>query len=89
MGTEGSGPLQFSYPTDVAFNVRNNKVYLVENDNHRVHVLNSDLTFSSTFGKRGNGKGQFNEPYAISCDNAGKVYVADIVSKSSRQRESS
>ncbi len=45
--------------------------------NHRVHILNSDLTFSSSFGKYGSGKGQFNCPQDIACDRTGKVYVAD------------
>ncbi len=44
-------------------------------DNHRVRVLNSDLTFSSLFGKKGSGKGQFHEPYDIACDSTGNVYV--------------
>ena len=43
----------------------------------RVQVLNSDLTFSSTFGKKGSGKGQFATPWGIACDSTGKVYVAD------------
>ena len=50
VGTYGSGPLQFSYPTDTAFNTSNNKVYVAGNGNHHVQVLNSDLTFSSSFG---------------------------------------
>ena len=51
--------------------------------NHRVRVLNSDLTFSSSFGKQGSGKGQFSNPWGIACDKTGKVYV---VSKSSQLR---
>ena len=58
-GRKGSGPLQFGCPTDIAFNTINNKVYVVDNRNNRIQVLNSDLTFSSTFGKQGSGKGQF------------------------------
>ena len=77
VGTEDSGPLQFSPPTDIAFNTSNNKVYVVDNENHCVQVLNSDLTFSSTFGKQGSGKGQFSDPWGITCDSTGKVYVAD------------
>ena len=46
-------------------------------DNDRVQVLNSDLTFSNTFGKKGSGKGQFDSPWGIACDSTGKVYVAD------------
>ena len=77
VGTEGSGPLQFSCLTDIAFNMSNNKVYVMDNGNHCVQVLNSDLTFSSTFGKQGSSKGQFSFPRGIACDSTGKVYVAD------------
>ena len=79
VGSKGSGPLQFNYPMDVAINPSNDKVYVVENRNHRVQVLNSDLTFSSTFGRAlaGSGKGQFIDPWGIACDKTGKVYVAD------------
>ena len=41
---------------------RGSKVYVTDTDNHRILVLNPDLTFSSTFGKRGSGKGQFDDP---------------------------
>ena len=72
-----SGPLQFSLPADIAFNTSNNKVYVTDNGESRVKVLNSDLTFFSTFGRQGSGKGQFSNPWGIACDSTGKVYVAD------------
>ena len=50
---------------------------MVDHWNHRVQVLNSDLTFSSTFGKEGSGKGQFKYPWNIACDSTGKMYVTD------------
>ena len=50
---------------------------MTERYNNRVQILNSDLTFSSTFGKKGSGKGQFDWPYGVTCDRAGSVYVAD------------
>ena len=77
VGTKGSGPLQFNDPYDVTFNATNNKVYVIDRCNDRVQVLNSDLTFSSTFGNKGSGKGQFKHPEGISCDSTGKVYVTD------------
>ena len=77
VGTKGSGPLQFDHPNDITFNSSNNKVYIAGNCNCHVQVLNSDLTFSSTFGKDGSGKGQFSYPCGIACDSTGKVYVAD------------
>ena len=52
----------------------NNKVYVTDVNNQ---VLNSDLTFSSTFGKSGSGKVKFGSPHGVACDSTGKVYVAD------------
>ena len=66
VGTGGSGPLQFAYPRDIAIS---DKVYVVDYGNHRIQVLNSDLTFSHTFGKKGSGKGQFQW---LACDSTGK-----------------
>ena len=77
VGTRGSGHLQFSFPTGIAFSASNNKVYVTDAYNDRIQVLNSDLTFSSTFGESGSGKGQFSNPHGIACDSTGKVYVAD------------
>ena len=57
VGAKGKGPLQFDLPTDIVLNAANKKVYVTDCWNHRVQVLNSDLTFSSSFGKRGSGKG--------------------------------
>ena len=76
VGTIGrSGHLQFNYPWDIA--ISNNKVYVTDFGNNRIQVLHSDLTFSSTFGKEGSGKGQFNYPQGIACGSTGNVYVTD------------
>ncbi len=72
VSTASYGP----HPHGIAFNRSNNKVYLVV-FNDCVTILNPDLSFSKSFGKRGRGKGQFNYPYDVACDSTGKVYVAD------------
>ncbi len=72
----GAGPLQLLHPKDVAFNTSNCLVYVVYDDNC-VKVLQSDLTFHSTLGKKGKGKGEFTSPRGIACDSSGNVYVAD------------
>ncbi len=69
--------VKFSSPNGIAFNSSNNKIYVADKDNHRVQVLNSDLTYSSTIGRQGSGNGEFYHPCGISCDSTGKVYVAD------------
>ena len=77
VGTKGSGPLQFNEVRDIAINTSNRRVYVVDKNNDRIQVLNSDLTFSNIFGKYGRNKGEFVFPWAIACDSTGNVYVAD------------
>ena len=79
--TKGSGPLLFSRfkAKDIAINTSNNKVYVVDHNNHRIQILNSDLTIYNTIGKYGLNKGEFSYPWAIACDSTGNVYVADFM----------
>ena len=77
VGAKGKGPLQFDCPTDIVLNAANKKVYVADSRNDRVQVLNSDLTFSTSFGKHGSGKGQFDYLCGIACDRTGNVYVVD------------
>ena len=77
VGAFGKRPLQFNWPTYIAFNASNKKFYVTEWSNHRVQVLNSDLTFYNSFGKHGSGNGQFKYPHGIACDSTGKLYVSD------------
>ena len=78
VGTEGTEQLQFRRAKDITFNTHNKKVYVVDNENCRIQVLNSDLTFSNIIGgKRGSKSGQFALPWGVTCDSTGNVYVAD------------
>ena len=77
-GPKGLQPLCFNQPKDVAWNPQTCQLCIVDS-NHRVQVLNSDYTFSATFGKLGKKHGYFNDPYGIACDSAGCIYVADTM----------
>ena len=77
VGTEGTGQLQFINPMDIAFNSHNKKLYVVDNKNHRIQVLNSDLTlFDVIDKKRGSQNGDITHPWGVTCDSTGNVYVA-------------
>ena len=77
VGDSGStGHLKFHRPTGITFSSVNSKVY-VTGGYDCVQILNSNLTFSGTFGRHGSGKGHFQGPHGIACDSLGKVYVAD------------
>ena len=77
VGTCGSGRLQFQLPVSVTVHPQTHKVYVADCYNHRIQVLNSDLTYSSSFGRQGSNNGEFNCPYDLATDSDGNVYVAD------------
>ena len=78
VGKEGSGPLEFNCPYGVTISPLTGQIYIADCDNHRIQVLNPDLTFSHTFGTKGSAEGQFKNPRDIAIDRQGLVYVTDI-----------
>ena len=77
VGTQGSGQLQFSNPVGIKINPQTKRVYVADKNNHRVQVLQPDLTFFSSFGSHGNGPGELYYPYDVAFDSASNVYVVD------------
>ena len=77
VGSQGSGQLQFSTPFAITYNDTNNRVYVCDTCNHRITILNHDLTFHSSFGSKGSDAGQFSCPEGISVDTTGRILVAD------------
>ena len=67
----------FKHPTGITTHPLNRKIYVADAGNHRIQILNPDLTLSSSFGCRGDDNGQFYEPYDVACDSSGDVCVTD------------
>ena len=80
IGTKGNGPLQFRHPQEIAYSKYNGKIYVVDGY-HRVQILNTDLTFVSSFGQMGQEKGQLFNPHGVVCDDSGTVYVVEWSNK--------
>ena len=77
VGSKGSGQLQFNQSFAIAYNHTNNRVYVCDTGNHRITMLNHDLTFHGSFGSKGSQAGQITYPDGISVDIKGNVLVAD------------
>ena len=77
VGKKSNGPLQFNVPDGIAISPITGQVYIADKDNHRIQVLNPDLTFSHSFGSEGSANGQFVYPCDIAIDSQGLVYVTD------------
>ena len=74
----GDGPLQLHYPTRIAVHPTTGQIFIADSNNHRIQVLNKDLTYSHSFGKRGSSPEQFHCPCDVTFDNEGYLYVADF-----------
>ena len=73
-----SKPLLFNIPSGVTISHTTGCIYVADQKNHRIQVLNPDLTFSYLFGSKGSAEGQFSFPEFIAIDNQGLVYISDI-----------
>ena len=80
VGRRGSGNLEFDYPVGISINHKNKKVYVCDRWNHRVQILNEDLTFSSNITGIDSAcweDGYFKFPWDVTFDSTGNVYIAD------------
>jgi sugar lactone lactonase YvrE len=80
----GNGTGTFLDPTGIVYEELKNRLYLADNGNSRIVVLDSGTggtTFGAnfrSFGGYGSASGQFSNPIGISIDSAGnKLFVAD------------
>ena len=75
VGRSGTRPGEFKDPSMIK--IINDKLYVCDRWNHRVQILNTELEYVNSFGCRGDGDGQFNNPNDIAQDRAGNLYVTD------------
>jgi DNA-binding beta-propeller fold protein YncE len=81
-GKAGVDDKTFNRPTDVAFAHVGNKYsgdfYVSDGyGNARVIKFNAEGKFLMSWGKPGNGPGEFHVPHSIAVDSKGRVYVSD------------
>ena len=74
----GNGPLQFNSPVGITVHPTTGQIFVADTNNHRIQVLNQDLTYSHNFGKKGSSPEQLNQPWDVTFDNEGYLYVADF-----------
>jgi DNA-binding beta-propeller fold protein YncE len=75
-GSKGTGPGEFIYPTDVAFDSAG-RIFVSEyGDNDRIQVFDPDGKFLYQFGKFGDGPGEFSRPQSMLID-GDTLYLTD------------
>ena len=81
-GMPGDAPGYFDRPSAVAV-APDGTIYVADghggDSNARIVKIAPDGKVVKTWGKKGSGPGEFNEPHGIALDSAGRVFVADRV----------
>lgn len=65
--------------TSLAVDARQNRLLVVDTDNHRLAVYDQQGNFRSYLGERGRGPLQFNFPVDVDLDADGNLYVLDAM----------
>jgi DNA-binding beta-propeller fold protein YncE len=66
-------------PTDVAVTPDGKRLYVVDNDNHRLLVRENSSGQWTGLGKTGRALGQFQWPFMIALDHEGYAYVTEAI----------
>ena len=67
-------------PTDVAIDTARQQLYVVDNDNHKLHVYNLlNNSFEQVWGGPGQGRRQFRFPFLIDISSQGYVLVVEPI----------
>jgi len=74
-GQNGIEKGEFNYPTNIF--IKDGILYIMDSMNFRVQIFSRDGDFLSSFGKLGDGSGDFSKPKGIAVDSEGHIYVSD------------
>jgi DNA-binding beta-propeller fold protein YncE len=76
VGTRGTGPGQFNYPTNVAIDSGGN-LYVSDSLNFRIQQFGPDLQPIRQIGAKGDVPGYFGQPKGVAVDSQNHLYVVD------------
>lgn len=75
---EAKGGGMFGSTLGLAVDPTGTRLWAVDSKKHGVHRIELDKTsIASVVGVEGDNNGQFQEPLAVTCDDAGRIYVLD------------
>jgi DNA-binding beta-propeller fold protein YncE len=66
----------FYMPSDMATDEEGN-MFVLDSGNHRIQKFDSEGNFLASFGRHGQGPGEFQYPQSIDIDDLGNMYVSD------------
>ncbi|MCH7802354.1 MAG: NHL repeat-containing protein, partial [Chloroflexi bacterium] len=76
LGTRGTG--NFTWPASLLVD-ENELLYVSDEANHTVTVMDKDGEIQSTWGEEGSDDGQFNRPSSMTFDSDGNIIISDTL----------
>ena len=70
----GKGTIDLNNSVGVSIHPDNKRIIVSDLGNHRIQILNPDMTFNSSFGGQGDNDGQTTYPREVAFDSAGNIY---------------
>ena len=77
IGEPGTGDGQFQGPAGITVSPNTGRIYIGDQYNYRIQVLDEEGNFLFAFGERGSEPGQLREPIGVEVDEHDNIYVAD------------
>lgn len=77
IGKDGGGPGEFTYVTDVAFDVEGFMYVSEHGRQDRIQKFSPNGVYAGQWGRAGDAPGEFHRPQALAIGKDGSVYVAD------------
>ncbi len=68
--------LAFDSPSDIAMDSSGN-IYILDSGNQRIQKFSPEGKYLATFGRKGQGPGEFTSPSSLDIDSKGYLYVLD------------
>ena len=77
-GRKGNEKGELNCPSGLAFSKKELRLFVCDQQNHRIQIFTNEGTVTHAFGKRGDHEGEFNEPHSITINkNEDKLFVSD------------
>lgn len=77
IGLSGSAAGEFLGPAGITVSQNTGRIYVSDQYNYRIQVLDADGKPLFSFGDRGSAPGQFREPIGLELDEFDNVYISD------------
>lgn len=76
-GNREEDPVFLNQALEVRYNSFDDKLYVVDFKDHQIKMFDTDLHYIDSYGRFGQGPGEFNSPFHIAFSRKGEIFIGD------------